>query len=103
YSSASTIRAPISRPIPASVPEYMIQATEKGMMGENLVCAGDWPLPNDIQSWPLRNDSHVSPEHVNESEPATLVLTRAKKACGYKVEGDARRRHWHGVAWRHMR
>lgn len=57
---ASTIHAPISRPLP--VTDGIIEATENGMMAENLLFAGDWPLRNDMPANVGRGESGFGSE-----------------------------------------
>lgn len=69
-----------------AIPESIIEATEKGMVGENLLCS----------SIPSMEKSTSSTASAGASEEKPKIMTRAEEACksppksGVELEGHVK-------------
>ncbi|KAF2687306.1 hypothetical protein K458DRAFT_386136 [Lentithecium fluviatile CBS 122367] len=92
---ASTLQTPITPPATFPIPtpsEEIIEATEKGMVGENLLFASDWPLQDTLpQEGPSQSPQSERSDHTQHEQEAEM-LTRAERAGGR----EEKRGRWDG-------
>ncbi|KAF2107910.1 hypothetical protein BDV96DRAFT_290099 [Lophiotrema nucula] len=88
--TGSALSQPVTHPRPIS--DEIIEATGRGMVGENLLFAGDWPLPNhtSAQSEPQINNSGLDTGYEREERPRSEDLY-------LDMEVGGKRESWDGI------
>ncbi|OAL49373.1 hypothetical protein IQ07DRAFT_632208 [Pyrenochaeta sp. DS3sAY3a] len=112
-STPSPPQLPPTKPTLHPVPSEIITATEKGMIGENLLCASlpspmiqhhdplDTTTPGGPFDEAFRGGSGASEDSVRYEDEVRVVLTRGEEACrggGGGMEGRSGRCvKWKGI------